>query len=164
MFSGGNSLFVKGLVSGIAVAAIIGMVFYIGFGESPHDMSQGKLNIVIDQQGTIHTENGVLPIAQSLSPEAKEAMIEQLNAGMVSFFADCDPTGNWTDPSFLLGLRRCVVNAQDYPKRVARLHNIYPDVLVERTHINGIEVDIATPKKGVSLRNRDRVLLYLQGR
>ena len=93
MFSG-NSLFAKVLASGIAVAAIIGMVFYIGLVESPNDMSQGKLNIVIDQQGTINTANGVLPIAQSLSPEAKKVMIEQLNAGMISFFAGCDPTGD----------------------------------------------------------------------
>jgi acetyl esterase/lipase len=161
MFKRSNRIFKKGVVFGLGLAAIFWVVFYSVFVMLVDDSSQSTVSITLDQQGTIHTANGVLPIAQSLSSEAKDAMREQLNTGFVSFFVDCNPAGDWTDPRFLLALRQCVVEAKNYPEIVSNLHEIYPNVLVERTNINGIEVDIATPKDGVSDRNRDRVLLYL---
>ena len=148
---------------GVGIMATIGLLLYVSLVLASDEGAQNRLAMKVDQLGTIHTPNGVLPLAQSLSPEAKELMREQLNAGLVSFMMDCDPVGNWKETAFLLALRKCVVNARNYPNMVTKLHGIYPGVLVERTRINGIEVDIATPKAGMSERNRNRVLLYLHG-
>ena len=148
---------------GFGTMAIIGIVLYLRIAPLSDNEVRNTQRIKVDSQGTIHTSNGVLPIAESLSMEAKEAMRKQLNAGLDSFFADCNPAGNWTNSDFLLAFRKCVVDARNFPQSVSELHDIYPDVLVERTRINGIEVYIATPSEGVSDRNLERVLLYLHG-
>ena len=163
MFKDSHQHFIKGIVVGLSVATIIGVILYWGIESLSEDRSKNRLSINVDKQGTIHTPNGVLPIAESLSPKAKEVMSEQLIAGQQSFFADCNLTGDFNDPTFVVALRNCVVEARNYPKMISKLHDIYPDVVVERTLINDIEVDIATPKDNVSERNRNRVLLYLHG-
>ena len=163
MFKDSHKAFIKGMAAGLGVAATIGVVIYGAFVMLPEDATQNTLSISVDQKGTLYTPNGVLPVAESLSPNAKEAMRQQLNAGLHPFFMDGNPAGNWTDPTFLLAFRQCVVDARNFPQHIANLHKIYPDVFVEQTHINGIEVDIATPKGDVSQRNRNRVLLYLHG-
>lgn len=123
----------------------------------------------VDKDGTIHTANGVLPVSALISPEAQEAMRKKLfknqHAGIMSSYAACglvDALKDRGDRVKVLKARQCLLKKYDYPQRIAKLRTIY-DVTVETTTINGIEVDVVTPKSGVPKNNKERVLLYFHG-
>jgi len=128
--------------------------------------------ITIDDEGTIHTPNGILPISRILSPEAQDAMQrymlkgrKQGGAGVMASYAECgieNLAKDFLDPVKLLAARKCGLKRANLPGTIKQLESIHP-VEVETTKINNIEVDIVVPKTGIAKRNNDRVLFYIHG-
>lgn len=103
--------------------------------------------------GVLHIRDGLVPLSPMMSREARQAVI------------DTRPTegpGSAPPPetSDMTQLRH-QMNERLQPN-VARMRAAYP-VDVEETVIDGIPVAIVTPRGGVPVRNRNRVLINAPG-
>ena len=154
-----NLSFIRGVVAGLGLVLIFGCGLYISDRSFWVDESYHNRDISIDENGTIHTPIGVLPIAESLSPEAQDAMKVMLVSKGNAPMGGCDISGDLSDPVVLLGMRKCYLEARNLPEEISRLHELYPDAIVNGAVINGIDVDIVTPSGGISERNRERICL-----
>ena len=106
---------------------------------------ESRKPVVVDTDGTVHVPAQAVPMSGFLSPEAKAYVTEHLrdmqNPAMLA-------QDNGV-PRFMKGY-------------LERQRVLYP-VAREDTRIAGVHAYVYTPKTGISLANRDRVLINLHG-
>jgi monoterpene epsilon-lactone hydrolase len=108
--------------------------------------------VKIDEQGTVHITEIEVPLSSYMSREAKASLIALTSAPPDPIWEDVNaPIGKLRDQDELES-RDLVTRAR---KRYA--------VNIEEQRIGGVRALIVTPKAGVAVRNKQRILIELHG-
>jgi monoterpene epsilon-lactone hydrolase len=134
----------------IGALGVLAMAAAPAVGQSP---PASGMTVTLSADGTTHVRNAQVPVSPIMSLEARQALIGT---------RPTEGPGAAPPPetSDMTALRR-QMNERLQPN-VARMRAAFP-VDVEETAIDGIPVAIITPRGGVPVRNRNRVLINAPG-
>lgn len=146
-------------------AALTGLLFG---GSAAPSAAQGPAQAQpsIAPDGAAHVPAMVVPFSPFASEEAKQTLFatqarQKSGMGREAYQKASGAAGGSADIGVINGLR------QDYEAEnaahVKRALSIYPDVVIQKQTIAGLNTVSVTPKGGVSAKNADRVLIELHG-
>ena len=106
--------------------------------------------VSVDQEGTVHIPAFSVPLSNYMSEKAKEIYIDIIR----------NPAPVIIDQG--IGKHRETYNELFLGPRLKKAETLYP-VKIENAEIGGVQVEIITPKDGISEKNKNRVLIELHG-
>ena len=105
----------------------------------------------VDENGTVHVPSFAVPLSSYMSDQAKRSFVEEARE------AAADKLGR---SASIAEIRQSI--DKTWRKQVGKLESLYP-VNVEEQRIGGVRIHVVTPREGISVHHRDRVLINLHG-
>lgn len=112
-----------------------------------------------DEQGVVHLPAFAVPPSDFSSPEAQQARVKRGQVAAKSPALGSVPALEVATEA-ILNLRRRA--DEERRKTVEQMLQVFP-VAVAEQEIDGITVDVVTPRAGVPARNQERILINLHG-
>jgi len=111
---------------------------------------------IVSGDGVVHLPVTTLPFSSFASPEAKRALVE------LAAHPYPEPSGPIDVPGQAVDEWRRAFDREYFLPALKRFRERYP-AIIESKIIGGVYADIVTPVDGISLQNKDRILINLHG-
>jgi monoterpene epsilon-lactone hydrolase len=113
--------------------------------------------VTADADGTIHVTNFAVPLSGFLTPEAKA-----ISAHQIADHGWPLPSGPITGPGPVMDNWRKAMDEKIFIPALERQKAAYAVTIQDQT-VGGVKTSVVMPKDGVSVKNKNRILINLHG-